>query len=249
MDVRKFVRKIVRDGFDLIKTSLSGGIAGELEEIWWRNYSDEELLACVDEAHAFRKKVAIHAYTAEAIKRGLKAGVDTVEHGFPLDREAIDLFLKNKRILVPTLQVFLDKPTGYKSAVPPHAFKKTMAVATECRESFTKACSAGVKIAFGTDLQINPPPARQHGNNAFELELMVKYGMTESDAIVAATKNGSEALGQENIIGTLEIGKLADFILVDGNPLENIKVLQDKRRISVFKGGNRVAPQLDRQTQ
>ncbi len=231
-EVRKRVRELARENVDLIKIASGGGVAGEGEEIWWRNYTIEELKAIVDEAHALGKRVATHAYTADTVKNALEAGVDDVEHGSFLDDEAIKMFIEKKTYLVPTLTTF------HVSEKSEHMRRKKEEVRKAVAANFTKAYKAGIRIAVGTDIFLQEHPDPVHGDNAYELELMVRYGMSEMEAIMAATKNTSEVLGLENKLGTIEKGKLADIIIIEGDPLKDIKVLRDKKNIrKVMKGG------------
>lgn len=232
--VRKKVREAIRSGADLIKISASGGMAGELEMPWWRNFTLEEIQAISDEAHALGKKVAAHVYTADLIKHAIRGGADTIEHGFPLDNEAIKMMIERGIPLIPTLHVFSEWTIStMEGKVPDHQFKKITDTAQACIESFKKAIESGVKIATGSDITLLAPPAPQHGDNAYEIELMVKYGMKEMDAIVASTKNAAEVIGWGEELGTIEEGKIADLLIVKGDPLKDIRVLRDKQAIAV----------------
>jgi len=231
-EVRKRVRELAREHVDLIKIASGGGTAGEGEEIWWRNYTIDELKAIVDEAHALGKKVASHAYTADTVKNALRAGVDTIEHGSFLDDEAIEMLIEQNAFLVPTLTTYhITEKSEYMR-------RKKEEVKKGVAENFKKAHKAGVKIAAGTDIYLQEHPDPIYGDNAYELELMVRYGMSEMESIMAATKNAAEALGREDELGTIEKGKLADIIIVDGDPLEDIRILQNKENIlKVIKDG------------
>jgi len=224
---------------DCIKTSASGGSGGFGEEIWWRNYTLEELSAIVDEAHSFGRLVACHCHTAESVKRALKAGVDTIEHGTELDEECIDLFHEKNAILVPTLMVKSDKALQGRATgqANDHIMRKTHEGRARAGKAFQAALSGNVRIAMGTDIYI---ALRHHwGENAHELELMVNYGMTPMQALVAATKVSAEALGADHDLGTLTPGKNADLLVIDGDPLADIRVLQDTSRILVvMQSGN-----------
>ncbi|NIM46212.1 MAG: amidohydrolase family protein [Nitrososphaeria archaeon] len=240
-EVRRKVRELIRENVDLIKTSAGGGAAGEAEEIWWRNYTVEELEAIVDEAHAQGRKVAAHVYTPATIKNALEAGVDTIEHGSFLDDQVIDMMVKKETVLVPTLTVFSERNVSADPDRPVYYLRKMGDILEASKNSFQKAHRAGVKIAAGTDLWAQWPPAPIFGENAYELELMVKYGMSEMEAIVASTKTAAEALGLEDQIGTLEKGKEADIIISESDPLKNIEVLQDKENIQMVMKGGKIA--------
>ncbi|MDA4128854.1 MAG: amidohydrolase family protein [Thaumarchaeota archaeon] len=239
--VRRRTRELIRSGVDLIKIAGSGGMAGRLEKPDWRNFTHEEMAAICDEAHALGKRVAAHVYTAPSIKKAIDSGVDTIEHGSPLDDECIALMKKKGLTLVPTLQVFCDKPPGWAEMVGAFMAGKIFAAAEDTVKSFQRAVKEGVKIALGTDITGFSPPSRQHGDNAFELELMVRYGMTPMQAIAAATKNSAEALDLRET-GILQRGKAADLLVVNGDPLSNISVLRDKSKLEiVMKAGRKVA--------
>lgn len=230
--VRKRVREFARENVDLIKIASGGGVAGEGEELWWRNYTVEELKAIVDEAHALGKKVAAHAYTANTVRNALEAGVDEIEHGSFLDEETIKMLVEKRTYLVPTLTTF------HATEKAEHMRRKKEEIKKMVAANFAKAYKAGVRIAVGTDIFLQEHPDPVHGDNAYELELMVRYGMPEMEAIMAATRNAAEALGWEHDLGTIEKEKLADIIIVEGDPLKDIKILQNKQKIRrVIKDG------------
>jgi imidazolonepropionase-like amidohydrolase len=199
----------------------------------------------VHEASARDKVVMAHAENTQSIKNAILGGVWSVEHGCLLDDEAIQMFLDTGTYFVPTLSVIqaianiIQEPAEGSNAdrsttqntqasvelVPytrPKAEVETLV--RESFKSFKKAVDAGVKIAVGTDAYFE----KMHGENALELELMVRYGLSPMQSIVAATKTASEACRVDDKVGTLEVGKLADLLVVDGNPLEDISILQDK---------------------
>ncbi len=240
-DFRRLVRMLVRDGVDLIKTATSGGAGGHGEAIWWRNQTDEELEALVDEAHSSGHPVACHAHTAEGIKRALQAGVDTIEHGVYLDEEGIELFLKRGASLVPTLLIRSEHAVAphRRSGSAPEKIAKFEELARAGAASLFPAYKAGVRIALGTD---TGRTLREHfGRNGFELELMVGVGMTPMDALLAGTRNAARALGQGDKLGTLQPGRIADLLLVDGNPLEDIRVLTDPASVHLVIKDGRIA--------
>jgi imidazolonepropionase-like amidohydrolase len=233
------VREMWRWGHDLIKTSSSGGIAGLREEVNWNNYTVDELKAIAEEAHSAGRKVACHAYGAQAVKNAAIAGVDTMEHGTQLDEEAIQMMKSKGVFLVPTLMVTSEMAlTDIKAGgASEHLLSKARAVAAVKGSNFQKAYRAGVKIAIGSDTYTM---LRWHwGKQAQELQLMADLGMSNMECIVASTRTASEALGIQSETGTIEKGKEADILLVDGNPLRDIKILQDTRKIlMIMKGGN-----------
>jgi len=237
--IRKRVRELIREGVDLIKTFAGGGVFGSGEELWWRGYTVEELEAIVDEAHAQGKKVAVHVYAAPLIKNALRAGVDTIEHGSFMDDEVMRMMIERKATWVPTLTVYSKRYAEAHKDRPEAIMRKTEEVMKQASANFRKAHEAGVKIAMGTDLWVQYPPQPMFGDNAYELELYVENGMTEMEAIVASTKTAAETLGLGDQTGTIQQGKEADIILVEGNPLKDIRVLQDKKNIRmVMIGGD-----------
>jgi imidazolonepropionase-like amidohydrolase len=196
----------------------------------------EELRAGVEEAHKGGRKAASHAQGNEGIRNSLKAGIDTIEHGIGIDDEAINLFLEKKAALVPTLCApfhILEK--GAKSGIPDFVIKKTEKVKAIHLDSAKKAFQAGVTIAMGTDAGT---PFNRHGENLKELELLRKLGFTSMEAIIAATRTAAEVLGLGTQIGTVEKGKIADLMIVEGDPLGDIALLQKQEKIvGVMKEG------------
>ena len=161
------------------------------------------------------------------MKNAILGGVDTIEHGYFLDDECVELMLKHKTYFVPTfalLEVF-KKSVQNPYDMPPWRLRKQQMCIDAMPKSLAKAYNAGVKIATGTDYF--GPPLRAHGDNADELITMAKYGIKPMDVIVSATKNGAECIGIENVVGTLAQGKMADIIAVEGNPLQNMEVTKN----------------------
>ncbi len=235
-ELRKLGREILRAGADFLKTCLSGGGGTAQEAPDIRNMTQEEIDAVADEAHAFGKQCAAHCFTPLSQKMAVKAGVDTIEHCVFTDDEAIAMIKGEDKFLVPTLSHRSDR--GIEARVthgaPRDVVAKMKRLQPFCWESFKKIHQAGIKIAMGTDTQVDP----EIGTNAYELEIYVNLGMTPMEAIMTATKNAAEAIWLGNVTGTLEAGKYADMIAVDGNPLADIRVLQDRERIKlVIKEG------------
>ena len=185
---------------------------------------------------AYRRgtKVMAHAQGAEGIKNALRAGIHSIEHGIYLDDEAIELMLKRGAFLVPTLLAPLAVlEIGEKGGMAEYAIRKTREVIEAHSDSISRAHQAGVKIAMGTDAGVMP-----HGTNLRELGLMVNIGMTPMETIVATTKTAAECLGWQDQVGTVEVGKLADLVIVKTNPLRDIRSLENADHIVlVMKDG------------
>jgi imidazolonepropionase-like amidohydrolase len=235
--VREAVREQLRAGASLIKMMATGGVLTEGVDPGSAQFTLEELIAGVEEARKAGRRTATHAMGTEGIKNALWAGIHSIEHGVYLDDEAIELMLETKAFLVPTLSApYHIIRAGTKKGVPAFAVEKSKSVAKTHLQSVKKAHKAGVSIAMGTD---SGTPFNLHGENLKEMELLVKTGLTPMEAIVAATKIGSEVLGLEKKIGTLEKGKLANLIVIDKDPLQDISLLQKKEKIlAIMKEGH-----------
>jgi len=230
---RRAVRIQVGRGVDVIKIATTGGVNSQVGAGLGKQMFDDEARAVVEAARLYGKKVAVHAHGADGIKVALAAGVDSIEHGTMLDDAGIALFLKSGAYYVPTLSTV----NGYieRLAANPGAYSPEVRAKVEWRikvtgESLRMAVPKGVKIAFGTDAGVS-----KHGRNADEFELMVKFGMTPAAALQAATVNAADLLGLQAEVGTIEPGKRADLIAVDGDPLVDVTVL--KRVPFVMKDG------------
>jgi imidazolonepropionase-like amidohydrolase len=238
-ELRKRTREVIRDGYDWIKSFTSGGRSPGRQEddTWYTNHTVEELEAIIDEAHTFGVRVMIHATTPEAIRRAVVCGVDTIEHGWPLDDELIQLMIDHGTVLVPTISVYSER--GFLGPDVATPLKVRAERQVEIRlESFRRAYEAGVRIANGSDIAPTLPTMR-HGENAFELAYMVEAGMSPADAIRSATSVAADVLGLGDDIGSVEAGKLADLILVEGDPLQDIGALEHGLRY-VFQSGRKV---------
>nr|WP_293834187.1 amidohydrolase family protein [uncultured Arsenicibacter sp.] len=222
-EARKAVRQRYKEGADVIKITATGGVLSNAKDGQGPQFTDEEAKAIVETAKDYGMSVAAHAHGAEGMKRAIRAGVTTIEHGTLMDDEAIELFKKHGTYYVPTI---IAGRTAADSArimgyYPALVTPKALAIGPKIQATFTKAYKAGVKIAFGTDAGVYP-----HGYNAKEFEYMVEGGMPPVECIKAATVVNAEVLGMKDQIGAIETGKLADIIAVDGNPLQDIKTLQ-----------------------
>lgn len=234
-EVRKKTREMLRAGAEVIKVHATGGVLSATDHPEFTQFSLEELKTIVEEGN-FRKgvKVMAHAQGAEGIKNAVKAGIHSIEHGIFIDDEAIELMLENGTYLVPTLLAPVAVlETADETGMPATAVQKSKEVIEQHKASIEKAHKAGVKIAMGTDAGV-----MKHGTNLRELGLMTEVGMTPMETIVASTKTAAACLGWEDKLGTIEQGKLADIIIVKGNPLDDIYSLSDNDTIqTVIKNG------------
>jgi len=234
--VREAVREQLKMGVNFIKLIATGGVMTKGVDPGATQFTREELTAGVEEARKAGRRTATHAQGTEGIKNSLWAGVTSIEHGFFLDDEAIELMLERNAYLVPTLNApYQIIRGGVKRGVPRYAVEKSKSVMKSHFQSVRRAYKSRIPIAMGTDAGT---PFNCHGDNLKEMELLLKTGFTSMEAIIATTKTASELLGLEKSIGTLEKGKRADLIVVDGNPLDDISLLQKKDKIlAIMKEG------------
>src|SRR5438270_853550 len=214
--IRKAVRFEVKNGADVIKAAVSGGVLSLTDEVDTPQFTPAEIAALVDETHRLRKKVAVHCHGDQAAKDAIEAGVDSIEHGSFLKPETLQLMKTKGTWLVPTLMAtewILAKLDSY----PPALQAKAKAAGAARSEMFRNAVKIGVKIALGTDAAVYP-----HGQNAKEFKLMVDLGMPAIDALRAGTSVDADLLGIAQKVGTLEKGKLADIIAIPGDPTTDI---------------------------
>jgi imidazolonepropionase-like amidohydrolase len=230
--VQHKVREVIKYGADLIKVCATGGVLSKGDDPNASQYTLEEMKAIVADAHRLGRKVAAHAHGAQGVIWASEAGVDSVEHGHLMNDEAIATLKKNGTYLVPTLYL-IDWHQQHAGNLPDFAKWKMQMVSQTAKANAKKAFAAGVKIAMGTDAAVYP-----HGLNAHELEVYVQLGMTSLQAIQSATINDADLLGWTSKVGTLEPGKWADIIAVDGDPLKDITTLQHVK--FVMKGGEAV---------
>lgn len=224
-DCRKAVREQVRRGADHIKLTATAGVLSNTAAGLEQQFFDDELKAIMDSAHSMGRKVTAHAHGVNGINAALRAGVDAIEHGTYLDNESIRLFKRNNAFLVPTV---LAGATVAGWASDPNSFllppqrAKAAEVGPRMLEMVRRAHQGGVKIAYGTDTGVS-----RHGDNAQEFALLVEAGMTPMQAIRSATVVGAANLGKSEMLGTLEAGKVADLVAVDGDPLKDVTELED----------------------
>jgi imidazolonepropionase-like amidohydrolase len=229
--VQHKTREIIKYGADLIKVCATGGVLSKGDNPQHSQYTLDEMKAIVTDAHRLGRKVAAHAHGAEGIRWASMAGVDSIEHGSYIDDAAITEMKKNGTYLVPTLYLmdwFFEN--AEKIGTPPDLIAKGREVMPAARKNVARAFAAGVKVGFGTDAAVYP-----HGLNAHEFAVMVKLGLTPLQAIQSATINDADLLGWSDKIGTIEPGKWADIIAVDGDPLADVTTLE--RVKFVMKGG------------
>ena len=228
-EIRKAVRYEVKNGADVIKAAVSGGVLSLTDEVDVPQFSVDEMKALVDESHRLRKKVAVHCHGDTAAREAINAGVDSIEHGSFLKPDTLQLMHQKGTYLTPTLLAadwILPKIDQY----PPAVQEKARAAIAARSEMFENALKAGVKISFGTDAGVFP-----HGLNAKEFVLMTGLGMKPIDALISATSGDADLLGIAAKVGTLEKGKLADILALPGDPTADITATQ--RVFFVMKEG------------
>ena len=229
--VQHKVREVIKYGADVIKICATGGVLSKGDDPRASQYTLEEMKAIVADAHRLGRKVAAHAHGAQGILWASEAGVDSIEHGSYIDDEAIQMMKSKGTYLVPTLYLadwLKDNMT--KIGLPEMYAAKERAIIPILHTNLKKAFDAGVKVAFGTDAAVYP-----HGLNAHEFAVYVQLGMTPLQTIQTATVNAADLLGWSDRIGSLEAGKFADIIAVNGDPSKDVTLLQSP--VFVMKGG------------
>jgi imidazolonepropionase-like amidohydrolase len=231
-EARNVVRQRYKERFDLIKIATTGGVLSMAKSGDAPTLIDSELGAIVGTARDYGMPVACHAHGAEGMKRAIRAGVQTIEHGTYLDDEAIELMKRHGTWLVPTISAgrFVTEKAKVEGYFPEIVRVKAATIGPLIQGMFARAYRAGVKIAFGTDQGVAP-----HGANAKEFEFMAEAGMPPLETIRAATLHGAMVMGMEKEIGTLEAGKLADVVAVPGDPSRDISAMS--RVAFVMKDG------------
>src|SRR6266699_3443549 len=219
-EIRKAVRFEVKNGADVIKAAVSGGVLSLADEVDTPQLTPAEMAALVDESHRLRKKVAVHCHGDQAAREAIEAGVDSIEHGSFMKPETLTRMKNKGTFLTPTLMAtewIMSKLDNY----PPALQAKAKAAGAARSDMFRNAVKMGVKISFGTDAAVFP-----HGQNAKEFKLMVDLGMTPIDALKSAMAVDAELFGVAQKVGTLEKGKLADIIAMPGDPTADITVTE-----------------------
>ena len=235
-DMRRAARAQIKAGADNVKMIASGGILTPGTEIGAPQFTIEEMCAAVDEAHAAGKTSCAHAHGATAIKNAAKAGVDSIEHCYLIDDEGIELMLERGTYLVATSAAVRNVVSyGVDAGIPAHMVAKAQSAIHAHVAGFRTAHGAGIRLAMGTDSGV---PFTRHGSNLDELVHLVAMGLTPQEAIRVATLDSARLLKLDNRIGSLDEGKTADLVIVDGNPIADIAVLraEDAIRRVVLNG-------------
>jgi len=231
--LRSEVRRQRKYGAEVIKVCATGGVFSRNTEPGQQQLSENELRAIADEAHQWGLRVAAHAHGATGIKAAIRAGIDTIEHASLVDEEGIKLAAARKQPVWFSMDIYNTDYTqaeGAKNGVLEDNLRKDREVAQIQRDNFRKAHKAGVRMVFASDAGVMP-----HGQVGGQFKVMVDYGMTPIEAIQAATRNAAQALGRDKDVGAIAVGRYADFIAVDGNPLTNVRELESVD--VVIKGG------------
>jgi imidazolonepropionase-like amidohydrolase len=223
-EARKAVRQRYKEGADMIKITATAGVLSQARSGDNAQFTDEELAAIVETAKDYNFTVAAHAHGAEGMLRAVRAGVNSIEHGSYMNDEIMSLMKKKGTYLVPTLLAgaTVSERAKEEGFLQPIVKPKAERIGAVIQATFARAYKSGVPIAFGTDTGVSA-----HGENAREFELMVQAGMPAMEAIKAATFHGAKLLRIENDLGTVEKGKIADLIAVQGDPVQNIALLKD----------------------
>lgn len=232
-ELRYQVRRQRKYGAEVIKVCATGGVFSRNTEPGQQQLSERELRVIADEAHQWGLRVAAHAHGGDGIKAAIKAGIDTIEHASLVDDEGIKLAVARTRPVWFSMDIYNTDYTqaeGAKNGVLEDNLRKDREVAQIQRDNFRKAHKAGVKMVFGSDAGVMP-----HGLVGGQFKVMVEYGMTPLEAIQAATRNAAQALDREKDVGAIAVGRFADIIAVDGDPLKNVRELESVD--AVIKGG------------
>jgi imidazolonepropionase-like amidohydrolase len=235
-DAYTAVRQRYKDGADGIKLTVTGGVLSVAKSGDNPQFTEEEVEAVVKAAKDYGMWVAVHAHGAEGMKRAVIAGVNSVEHGTFMTNEVMDLMIKRGTYYVPTISAgeFVAEKAKIDNYFPEIVRPKAASVGPQIGDTFNKAYKRGVKIAFGTDAGV-----QAHGTNWKEFVYMVKFGMPAMETIQSATISTAQMLGIDSTLGSIEVGKIADLIAVDGNPIQDINVME---KISfVMKEGRVIA--------
>ena len=231
-DARKAVRQRYKNGADLIKITATGGVLSVAKNSKNPQFTEDEIRAIVETADDYDMHVAAHAHGAEGMKRAIRAGVRSIEHGTLMDAEVMTLMKQYSTYYIPTISagMFVAEKAKEDGYYPPIIVPKALEIGPQILKTFSKALKFGIKIAFGTDSGVS-----YHGDNAKEFKYMVESGMLPMDAIKSATMVSAELLGIQDELGSIETNKIADIIAVDGDPIQNMDVMQ--KVVFVMKEG------------
>jgi len=235
-ELRYQVRRQRKYGATVIKVCATGGVFSHNTAVGQQQVTEPELRAIADEAHMWGLRVAAHAHGASGINAAIRAGIDTIEHASLIDDEGIKLALARKQPVWLAMDIYNTEYTqseGKKNGVLEDNLRKDREIAQAQRDNFRKAYKAGVRMVFASDAGVMP-----HGQVGRQFATMVEYGMTPLDAIRAATLNAAQALGQEGDVGQIATGRYADIVAVDGDPLKDVRLLEQVS--AVVKGGQQV---------
>jgi imidazolonepropionase-like amidohydrolase len=236
-DAAKAVRQRYKDGADLIKLTVTGGGLSLAKSGQNPQFTQEELEAIVNTAQDYEVTVAVHAHGTEGMMRAVEAGVTSIEHGTYMTDKVMRLMKRHGTYYVPTILagVWVGEKAKEEGYLPEIVRPKAAAIGPVILDTFARAHAAGVKIAFGTDSGVS-----EHGKNAMEFALMVGGGMSPMKAIQSATMEGAKLLRIDNELGSVESGKIADLVAVEGDPLVDVSVLEDVKFVMksgvVYKG-------------
>lgn len=237
-EVMKAAREQIKAGADMVKFMATGGVMTPGVEPGSEQLSEEELRAGIQEAHKAGKKTATHAMGTKGILNALRAGIDSIEHGVFLDEETISWMVKRDVPLIPTISALYHiESKGVEAGIPAFAVEKTHGVKPFHLESIRMAREARVRVAMGTDAG---SPFNVHGENLGELKRLVKLGYSPMEALESGTRVASQVLGMEKDLGTVEEGKLADLLVVEGNPVEDIDLLLKPEAIPLIMQGGKL---------
>jgi imidazolonepropionase-like amidohydrolase len=232
-DAREAVRQRYKNGVDHIKITATGGVLSVAKSGQNPQFMMDELEAIVETARDYGMHVAAHAHGKEGMLRAVRAGVLTIEHGTYMDEEVMEAMVELGTYYVPTISAgrFVAEKAEVEGYYPALVVPKAREIGPLIQDTFGAAYRYGVNIAFGTDAGVFP-----HGENAQEFGYMVEEGMPPADAILSSVRTAATVLAMEDMIGSIESGKYADIIAVDGNPLEDVTILENVR--FVMKNGN-----------
>jgi imidazolonepropionase-like amidohydrolase len=238
-EVRRAAREQLKAGADQFKIMASGGVMTPGVDPGAAQYTEEEMSAGIEEAHKAGRMAATHAQGKQAILNAVRAGIDTIEHGFYVDEEVAALMVEKNVYFVPTLAAVHNiVANGVKGGVPAYAVKKAEKIHALHRDNLIKAKAAGVVIGMGTDAGT---PFNAHGKNLQELELLVKAGFSPTEALIAATKTAAEVIGMKDDLGMLEAGRLADLVVCIGDPTKDVSLLTDPDNIkAIYLAGRKI---------